>query len=80
MYQSSKTKYTRTKEQMTGFLSKKKNNPLLKHQTNFHPGLEPNYNMKALQYFKDPLTRQINEGIRINHYISTPGYLMNFKN
>ena len=35
--------------------------------------------MKALQFYKDPLTRQINEGVRINNSRSTPGYLMNSK-
>ena len=77
--ESSRTLFTRTKEHMTGFTSKKKDNPLFKHQTNFHPGLQPNYTMKALRFFKDPLTRQINEGVRINNSRSSPDYLMNSK-
>ena len=77
--ESSRTFYTRTKEHMAGYTSKRKENPILKHQTNFHPGQEPNYIMKALKFYKDPLTRQINEGVRINNTRSTPGYLMNSK-
>ena len=70
---------TRSNEHMTGYASRRKDNPLWKHQTNFHPGLQPTYNMRALKFFKDPLTRQINEGVRINNSRSTPGFLMNSK-
>ena len=35
--------------------------------------------MKALQFYKDPLTMQINEGVKINNTRCTPGYLMNSK-
>ena len=77
--ESSRTLYTRTKEHMNGHASKKKDNPIYKHQTNFHPGQEPNYTMKALKFFKDPLTRQINEGVRINNSRSSPDHLMNSK-
>ena len=37
------------------------------------------FNIKATKFFKDPLTRQINEGVRINNTQSSPGCLMNSK-
>ena len=77
--ESSRTFYTRTKEHLAGYATKKEDNPMLKHQLNFHPGVDPDYSMRVLQVFKDPLTRQINEGVRINSNRSTPGYLMNSK-
>ena len=77
--ETSRTFYTRTKEHLSGFATKKEDNPMLKHQSNFHPGVDPNYSMRVLQVFKDPLTRQVNEGVRINNNRSTPGYLMNSK-
>ena len=72
---------SRTKEHMDWFVSKKEDNPMFKHQSNFHPGLEPNYTitMTALKFFKNPLTRQLNEGVRINNTRSSPGLLMNSK-
>ena len=77
--ETSRTFLTRSNEHMTGYASRRKDNPLWKHQTNFHPGLQPTYNMRTLKFFKDPLTRQINEGVRINNTRSTPGFLMNSK-
>ena len=77
--QSSRTLPTRTKEHVAGYRKNHQDNPIVKHQANFHPGLQPKLSMKALLFFKDPLSRQINEGVRINQSKSTPGYLLNSK-
>ena len=52
---------------------------MYKHMSNFHPGQEPNFITKATKFFSGPLTRQINEGVRINNTKSSPGMLMNSK-
>ena len=52
---------------------------MLRHSAIFHPGKTPAYNIKAVEFFKDPLSRQINEGVRINNSISDHGYLINSK-
>ena len=77
--ETSRTLYTRSKEHCTGQKKKKDDNPMHKQQANFHPGQEVQFSIKAIRFFNDPLTRQINEGVRINHSKSTPGYLMNSK-
>ena len=60
--ESSRTLYTRSKEHCAGLRQKKADNPMHKHQANFHPGLEADFSIKATRFFNDPLTRQINEG------------------
>ena len=53
--------------------------PLLKHLRIHHPGMEATFDIRPVEFFKDPLTRQINEGVRINNSKSDNGYLINSK-
>ena len=71
--ETSKTLYKRSTQHASG-LSKQKAD-----MSNFHPGQEPSFTTKATKFFSDPLTRQINEGVRINNTNSSPGMLMNSK-
>ena len=77
--ESGRTLYTRSKEHQRDLEKKKADNPMFKHLQNFHPGEVAKYNIKSTRFFKDPLTRQINEGVRINNSKSNPGLLMNSK-
>ena len=77
--ETSKTLYKRSTQHAYGLNKKKADNPMYKHMSNFHPGLEPNFITKATKFFSDPLARQINEGVRINNTRSSPGMLMNSK-
>ena len=52
---------------------------MYKHMSNFHTGQEPNFIMRATKFFSNPLTRQINKGVRINNTKSSLGMLMNSK-
>ena len=53
--------------------------PLLKHNMIYHPGKEIKFKIKRTGKFHDPLSRQINEGVRINNSTANSGYLMNSK-
>ena len=53
--------------------------PLQKHTKTYHPGKEPDFEIKVVDFFMDPLTRQVNEGVRINNSQSDPGLLINSK-
>ena len=79
--ETSRTLYTRVKEHM--HQGRDNNNetrhPLIKHNSIFHPGKDMNFNIKRTGSFKDPLSCQVNEGIRINNSTSDSGYLMNSK-
>ena len=45
--ESSRTLYTRSKEHYTGYTKRKADNPMYKHQMNFHPGQVAQFNTKA---------------------------------
>ena len=77
--ESSRTLYTRSKEHWNDYNKRKADKPLYKHQKNFHPGQVAQFKIKATKFFKDPLTRQIDEGVRINNSQSSPDFLMNSK-
>ena len=76
--ETSRTLYTRSKEHLSqGAGSEDK--PLIKHSRIHHPEMEAIFDIKPVEFFKDPLTRQINEGVRINNSKSDDGYLINSK-
>ena len=55
------------------------NKPLLKHNSIHHPGKRVKFEIRKTGSFRDPLSRQVNEGVRINNSNSNPGFLMNSK-
>ncbi len=73
--ETSRTLYTRIKEHM----QQEANKPLIKHNSTFHPEEDLNFDITPTSYHQDPLSRQINEGVRINNSKSKQGYLMNSK-
>ena len=80
--ETSRTLYTRTTEHLRNERdqdSTTEGRALLKHMAVFHPGEEPSFDIRAVGFFKEPLTRQINEGVRINNTKAHAGYLMNSK-
>jgi hypothetical protein len=65
---------------MAGLAGRKLDNALFKHQELHHlDGQPPEYEFRPEKFFPDPLSKQIFEGISINHSPSTPGHLMNSK-
>ena len=76
--ETSRTLYTRSKEHLNRG-SGSEDKPLLKHSRIYHPNTEATFEIRPVEYFTDPLTRQINEGVRINNSKSDEGYLMNSK-
>ena len=81
--ETGKNAYTRGKQHMQGLKGKNENNAFYKHWKNFHetPG-EPkssrleNYEFIVAKTFQDPLSRQINEMVRMTHF---NGHLLNSK-
>ena len=81
--ETGKNAYTRGKQHMQGIKGKNEKNAFYKHWKNFHeiPG-EPkssrleNYEFKVVKTFQDPLSRQINEMVRMTHF---NGHLLNSK-
>ena len=78
--ETSRTLYTRVKEHFhQGRDTANESRPLLKHIMLHHPGKRVKFNIKKTGSFQDPLSRQVNEGVRINNSNADPGYLMNSK-
>ena len=63
--ETSRTMLCRGKEHMKGLLEKKKESVLWEHSESVHEGWQIKYRMQATGYFSEPLTRQINEAVRI---------------
>ena len=58
--------YTRGLKHMANYRGKVADSPLWKHAQLMHNGsLELSFSMKVVKSFKDPLTRQVNEAVRI---------------
>ena len=78
--ETSRPLYTRAKEHLQqtqrGDINDK---PLLKHTNTFHPRKEPSFEITVNKFFMDPLSRQIDEGVRINNSESDNGLLINSK-
>ena len=57
-------------EHMRGHQTKQEGNPLYKHDQTAHQGETAIYSYEATRFFQDPLTRQIDEGVRINRSLT----------
>ena len=78
--ETSRTLYSSLVEHARGHNNKQEENPLFKHDENVHEGERQEYVYKAERFFRDPLTRQIHEGVRINKSLEdTNCKLMNSK-
>ena len=53
---------------------------MFKHKQNEHQNEEMKISMKIIQKFKDPLTREANEAVRINNRSKKKYELLNSKN
>ena len=63
--------YTRNLEHTDKFVKKKPDSFMYQHQLEAHGGSEPDFNVKILKSFKDPMSRQIYEGVKIRRSNST---------
>ena len=75
--ESSRNAKIRGEEHLRGFKNKIEGNPLYKHKLIDHPEEDPQFEMKVVRSFKDPLTRLANEGVRIKE--RKPGESLNSK-
>ena len=57
--------------------NRRKDTPLVKHWLKMHPSQKPKFKIKILKKFSDPLTRQVDEGLRI--YQTNPELILNSK-
>ena len=69
--ETSRNMFSRGEEHLRALESRTKESVLWNHSTTCHGGRETKYTMKATGYFMDPLTRQINEAVRIHHSSNT---------
>ena len=65
--ETSRTMYSRGQEHQKGLDKKTKDSVLWNHCETEHDGIKMQFQMKATGYFTDPLTRQIDEAVRIHH-------------
>ena len=64
--------YTRGLRHMASYRGKHQDSPMWKHAQLVHGGSTTvSYSMKVVRSFKDPLTRQINEAVRISNCTAT---------
>jgi hypothetical protein len=79
--ETSRTLYTRQKEHLAGLVARRPNNALYKHQEIHHhqDTTAPVFEFRQEKIFSDPVSKQIFEGVSINHSPSSPGLLMNSK-
>ena len=77
--ETSRTLYTRLTEHAKGLKEKHQENPLYKHVQTSHENESVKFDYVPHKFFSDPLTRQIDEGIRINVDLVGPTNVMNSK-
>ena len=76
--ETSRNAYIRGQEHIDAYRRNDQKSPLWKHAERHHGGRKNVvYSMKIVNYFRDPLTRQVNEGVRINR--STAEVVLNSK-
>ena len=75
--ESGRSARTRTKEHVSSIRRGNPANPMVKHNITMHPNAKPLFGIKILGAFKDPLSRQAEEGVRI--YSANPNKIMNSK-
>ena len=63
--ETSRTMFCRGKEHLRGLTQRKKESVLWEHCESVHEGREVGFRMQATGYYRDPLSRQINEAVRI---------------
>ena len=81
--ETGKNAYTRGRQHMQGLKGKSENNAFYKHWKNFHekPSEDPsrrlnNFEIRVEKSYQDPITRQINEMVRMKNF---QGTLLNSK-
>ena len=65
--ESSRSARVRGREHIADFENKRPNSVLYKHKENEHKNEEMKIRMEVTKKFKDPLTRQANEAVRIKN-------------
>ena len=63
--ETSRTMFCRGKEHLKGLTEKRKESVLWEHSESVHEGRDVSYTMRATGFFSEPLTRQIDEAVRI---------------
>ena len=63
--ETSRTMFCRGREHMKSFEQRKRESVLWEHCQLVHEGRDVGFKMKAAGYYKEPLTRQVNEAVRI---------------
>ena len=77
--ESSRSARIRGAEHLADLKNQRPKSVLLKHKLNEHKDEEMRIRMEITKKFKDPLTRQANEAIRIASRSKNPGELLNSK-
>ena len=77
--ESSRSARIRGAEHLADFENRRPNSVLWKHKLKEHGEEEMKVKMKITQKFRDPLTRQANEAVRIAQRSKTQGELLNSK-
>ena len=77
--ESSRSARIRGAEHLADFVKKRPNSVILKHKQKEHVGEEMNIRMEITQKFRDPLTRQANEAVRIKNRSKNQDELLNSK-
>ena len=76
--ETSKSGYVRGLKHLSNYKAKTLDSPLWKHAAVSHNGrMDVKYKMRVLKSFRDPLTRQVNEAVRIQQ--SNADILLNSK-
>jgi len=68
--ETGRTLYSRLTEHRRGHEKKQDTNPLYKHDRSEHNGNTAAYSYEPVGFYHDPLTRQVNEGVRINRSLA----------
>ena len=74
--ETSRNFYSRDREHVDKYHKQKEDSFMKNHQAEKHNGADADFNFKVLKSFKDPLSRQIYEGVQIRRAI---GEVLNSK-
>ena len=63
--ETSRNFFSRNQEHQENYVKRKPDSFINNHQTEMHGGAEPDFKYSVLKTFKDPLSRQVSEGVHI---------------
>ena len=77
--ETSRNFFSRNQEHEENYLNKRPESFINNHQAEMHGGQDPDFKYSVLKTFKDPLSRQICEGVQIRRFLVLDCFVLGFR-